>query len=281
MDNPLISRLWVKSAAAVISVLLLSACEPPGKPTLQEEAAENGSPSLDFATLYNGNCAGCHGMNGKNGPGRILNDALYLSFISKEQLKSVLVNGRPGTAMPGWSKQAGGPLSDQQIDVLVNGIFNSWGRTAVASASKVPSYEGPSNGGGDVAHGKQLFLRDCFMCHGKGARVGPVTEPSYLALVSDQNLRTSIVVGRPDLGMPDYRFLNMGKSLTDSDVTDLVAYVSSLRPPEAIPRQPAGSGDGKSGAKGSEGSGNGPGSPRHQENEGNKGKGSSSQQGVK
>jgi hypothetical protein len=92
-------------------------------------------------------------------------------------------------------------------------------------------------------------------------------------------LRTSIVVGRPDLGMPDYRFLNLGKPLSDGDVTDLVAYLASQRPPGAATAQSMGTGQ-EPVTKGNEGSGNGPGSPRHQ-NEGNKGKGSSSQQGVK
>ncbi len=86
---------------------------------------------------------------------------------------------------------------------------------------------------GDAGHGKKLFGRDCFMCHGQGAPVGPVTSASYLQLVSDQMLRTSIIVGRPDLGgviMPDYRSLNLGRALSDQDITDLVAYLSSLRP---------------------------------------------------
>lgn len=266
---------------AIAAALLLSACDPPGKPTLAEEASENGAPIFEFTALYNQNCSGCHGAEGKNGPGRILNDAVYLSFISPPELKQVLVNGRPGTAMPGWSAQAGGPLSDKQIDALVDGMYKNWAKPASASGPKPPPYAQPENETGNPTHGKQLFVRDCFMCHGKGARVGMVTEPSYLALVSNQMLRTSIVVGRPDLGMPDYRFLNLGKPLSGSDVTDLVAYLVSLRPPEALPREDTGTGHEQPGPKGNEGSGNGPGSPRHQEREGNKGKGSNSQQGVK
>jgi cytochrome c oxidase cbb3-type subunit III len=280
MDTRGRSRIWVSCGAMVAAALVLSACDPPGKPKLEEASAESGAESLDFATLYKNNCAGCHGVDGKNGPGRILNDGLYLSFISKEQLKQVLVNGRPGTAMPGWSMQAGGPLSDKQIDALVDGIFQNWSKPQSTSGPKPPAYEAQAGSAGNVTHGKQLFVRSCFMCHGKGAKVGPVTDPAYLSLVSDQMLRTSIVVGRPDLGMPDYRFLNLGKPLSDGDVTDLVAYLVSLRPPEAAIGQSMGTGQPAT-TKGNEGSGNGPGSSRHQENEGNKGKGSSSQQGVK
>jgi hypothetical protein len=103
-------------------------------------------------------------------------------------------------------------------------------------------------------------------------------------------IRTSIIVGRPDLGMPTYKNLNMGRPLSNQDVTDLVAYVISLRQhpaPGEIPglngQQESAIGSGNSGpsSKGNEGSGNGPGSPRQQENEGNKGKESSRQRGVK
>lgn len=279
MTNSSRNRIGISCAALIAAMLVLSACEPPGKPSLKEEENESGSPPTDFATLYPQNCAGCHGLDGKNGPARILNDSLYLSFISREQLKDVLVHGREGTAMPAWAVSSGGPLNDKQIDALVNGIFDNWGKGAGNLQPKPPAYEQPANGG-NATHGKQLFARDCFMCHGKGARVGPVTEVPYLALVSNQMVRTSIVVGRPDLGMPDYRFLNMGKPLSDSDVTDLVAYIVSQRPPEATPTQASGSGEGLM-TKGNEGSGTGPGSPHQQKQEGNKGKGSSSERGVK
>ena len=137
------------------------------------------------------------------------------------------------------------------------------------------------------------------MCHGPGAKVGSVTEPAYLSLVSDQMLRTSILVGRPDLGMPDYRHLKLGKALTDSDVSDLVAFLSSKRPVQiegaamtatagglssgSVSARNESTGTGEQGAssRGNEGSGHGPGSPRKERGEGNKSTGSSSQQGIK
>jgi hypothetical protein len=111
-----------------------------------------------------------------------------------------------------------------------------------------------------------------------------VTDPAFLQLVSDQVLRTSIIQGRPDLGMPDYRTLNAGRALSDQNVSDLVGYLASLRPePPNESAHVVENGTGQAGrmTKGNEGSGNGPGSPRQQQNEGNKGKGSSSQRGVK
>ena len=41
-----------------------------------------------------------------------------------------------------------------------------------------------------------------------GRRAGSIVDPAYLALVSDQALRTTVIAGRPDLGMPDWRELH-------------------------------------------------------------------------
>ena len=60
---------------------------------------------------------------------------------------------------------------------------------------------------------------------GRGART--IADSSYLALVTDQHLRTVIIVGMPNLGMPDWR--SHRKPLTDADVGDLVAWLAAQR----------------------------------------------------
>ena len=263
-------------------VLLLStiACDPPGKP---KEREINRREITDFTTLYNNNCQGCHGPDGKNGPGRPLNDSLYLAIVPKAELQKVITNGRPGTAMPAWALSQGGPLTETQVSALVDGIETHWAKPVNFGSAPVPSYYAST--AGDADHGRKLFLKDCFACHGQGAPIGPVTDAAFLALVDDQLLRTAIIQGRPDLGMPDYRSINVGHALADQDITDLVAFLASKRPvtPNVQNLNVNASGAGQSGSivKGNEGSGNGPGSPRFQQNEGNKGTGSSSQRGVK
>lgn len=205
--------------------LFLAACEPPGKPTHEELPA---AQVTDFNTLFRENCSGCHGPNGEKGPGRILNDAVYLAVVPRDALEQVIEYGRPGTAMPPWAQSQGGPLTAQQVQAVVNGIEGWKKPVAFPPGAALPSYAEMNTG--DPVHGKRLFGRGCFACHGPGAHVGPVTDPSYLSLTTNQNLRTSIIVGRMDLGMPDYRFLNAGHPLSDQDVSDLVAYLASLRP---------------------------------------------------
>jgi cytochrome c oxidase cbb3-type subunit III len=284
-------RTRITASVALCSFFLLAACEPPGKPKAEEAQAENREAILDFNTLFRSNCAGCHGVDGKNGPARIINDPVYVSIIPRDALRDVIANGRPGTAMPAWAKNQGGPLTDKQVDALVDGIYKNWGTGGAPAGA--PAYADSNKG--DANHGKQLFARGCFMCHGPGAAVGSVTQPAYLELVSNQMLRTSIIVGRSDLGMPNYRFLNMGKPLSDQDVTDLVAYIDSLRtlPAPGTQGAPGQQQPGSSGArpnengpgtgeitKGNEGSGHGPGSPTRSEAGAVSAKSTTSQRGV-
>jgi mono/diheme cytochrome c family protein len=214
----------VFALATVGASLLITGCEPPGKPGVEITPAE----VTDFNTLFSENCAGCHGVNGRYGAGRPLNDPLYLAIIPRQTLQNIIENGREGTAMPAWARSQGGPLYPKQIAALVDGIENNWAKPVDLKGIGVPNYSA-DNAAGDAVHGKQLFARNCFICHGKGAPVGSVTDPVVLALASDQYLRTSILFGRADFGMPNFRNLNLGRALSDQDVTDLVAYLSSLR----------------------------------------------------
>ncbi len=218
-------RLAFSGVLSIFCFVFLVACEPPGKPSNEEATASEVS---DFRTLYADNCSGCHGADGQNGPGRILNDAVYLAVVPRDALKHVIEYGRNGTAMPPWAESQGGPLTPQQVDAIVNGIEN-WKKPVITPpGAELPNYAETTPG--DAVNGKRLYARGCYACHGPGARVGLITDPSYLALTTNQNLRTSIIVGRLDLGMPNYLALKGGHPLVDQDVSDLVAYLASLRP---------------------------------------------------
>ena len=140
-------------AGAVALVILLSACDPPGKPGAEEDEA---AVPTDFKTVYAGNCSGCHGANGRQGPGRVLNDPLYLAVSSKNNIRNIIVHGRPGTLMPAFAKSDGGQLNDQQIDSLVNGIESDWAKPFNTNGAPLPSYDG-AGFTGDVTRGKKAF----------------------------------------------------------------------------------------------------------------------------
>ena len=56
----------------------------------------------------------------------------------------------------------------------------------------------------------------CASCHGTEGAGRPkgsaITNDSFLALVSDQGLRTIVITGRPELGAPDWRGNVPGKA---------------------------------------------------------------------
>ena len=215
-------------AGLIAGLFWLAGCDPPGKPGDEDEMAI----PTDFKTVFAANCSGCHGTDGRQGPGRVLNNPLYLAVSSKENIRGILVHGRPGTLMPAFARSNGGQLTDKQIDVLVYGMEAAWAKPFDSHGSSLPSYDG-SGLTGDVTRGKKLFVRGCYACHAKGGVAGPIDDPSYLSLSSNQNLRTSIIVGRPDfpgVQMPDYRSLNAGHALADQDIADLVSYLASKRP---------------------------------------------------
>jgi mono/diheme cytochrome c family protein len=69
-------------------MLSLTGCNVrlPGQPTEAERWRAPADVS-DFNQLYQENCAGCHGADGRRGAARSLNDSLYLSFASDGALQ--------------------------------------------------------------------------------------------------------------------------------------------------------------------------------------------------
>ena len=90
---------------------------------------------------------------------------------------------------------------------------------------------------GDSQHGEGVFSVYCSSCHGVngrgGKRASSIVDGAYLSLVSDQHLRTTVIVGLPAIGAPDRRGDVPGKPLSDRDVTEIVAWLAAQRPGEA------------------------------------------------
>ena len=67
-------------------------------------------------------CAGCHGADGRLGPAPPLNDSIFLAIVPDAELLRLVNEGRAGTPMPGFSQQHGGPLTDEQVRAVAEGI---------------------------------------------------------------------------------------------------------------------------------------------------------------
>jgi mono/diheme cytochrome c family protein len=218
-------------ALASLAVLLAGGCDSlPGRPTAAELPIRPSAVS-DFAQLYGENCAGCHGADGKFGPALSLNNPVYLSIVGDASMRTAIASGIRGTAMPPFAQSAGGQLTDEQIDELIAGIRKNWSRASTV-ATGAPPYASTSIG--DATRGAQVYADNCQLCHGPNGNGGPaagsIVDPSYLALVSDQNLRTVVIAGRPDLGQPDWNNYVPRKPLTSAQVSDVVAWLGAKRP---------------------------------------------------
>lgn len=69
--------------------------------------------------LFEAVCAHCHGHYGLGGSAGKMNDLKFLEARGDAYLKKIIVDGKTGTAMPGFSTESGGPLDKEQIDSLV------------------------------------------------------------------------------------------------------------------------------------------------------------------
>lgn len=232
------SSVRVLSAASALTGILLCGCgSPHGQP---QRGVETLAPSqvLDFATLYAQNCSACHGAEGKGGAAIGLGDPVYLAIADDRTIQKVTANGVPGTSMPAFVESAGGMLTDQQIDVITKGIRSRWSKPGILDGANPPSYMPKS--AGDVPRGEVAYKTYCESCHGQDGRGGPsgssISDDSFLALVSDQELRTLVIAGRPEFGAPDWRGDLAGKPMSDQEITDVVAWLASRR--SQTPGQP-------------------------------------------
>jgi mono/diheme cytochrome c family protein len=214
------------------AILAIASCGVPRSRSADSPAI---SPAqvTDFPLLYAQNCAGCHGPNGQGGLAVALGDPVYLAIAEDAIIRRVTSEGSPGTAMTAFAQTSGGLLTDVQIDIIVRGIRARWGKPGILGGAKPPAYQ--TQAPGDPKHGETVFAVTCSRCHGVNGRGGPagsLVDGSYLTLVSDQYLRTTIIAGRPTLGMPDWRH-HVPNPLTDNDVTDVVAWLAAQRPTSA------------------------------------------------
>jgi mono/diheme cytochrome c family protein len=215
-------------------MILFSACEKP------HNTAETLAPKevLEFGTLFSANCAGCHGENGRGGAAIALANPVYLALADDRAIRNVIANGVRGTAMPAFAESAGGLLTNQQIDVITQQIQARWSKPGILDGTNPPGYVAKFTG--DPHRGQAAYKTFCESCHGPDGHGGPkgssITNDSFLALVSDQELRTIVIAGRPEFGAPDWRGNVPGQPMSDQEVTDVVAWLASRR--AEVPGQP-------------------------------------------
>jgi len=223
---------------APLAAIFLAGCGAPhGQPRSGSEVLAP-NEVLEFGPLFSENCAACHGPEGRGGAAIALANLVYLAIADDASIRKVIAQGVPGTAMPAFAQSAGGMLTDAQIDVIAKEIRSRWSRPGILDAASAPSYTPKLTR--DAQRGEAAYKTFCESCHGPvgrgGRKASAISDDSFLALVSDQSLRTIVIAGRPELGAPDWRGNLPGRPMSDQEITDVVAWLASRRVPN--PGQP-------------------------------------------
>ena len=216
---------------ATLAAVFLAGCGAPhGQPRSDSEVLAP-NEVLEFGPLFSENCAACHGTEGRGGAAIALANPVYLAIADDASIRKVIAQGVPGTAMPAFAQSAGGMLTDAQIDVITKELRSRWSRRGILDAASAPPYAPKLTG--DAQRGEAAYKIFCESCHGPvgrgGQKASAITNDSFLALVSDQSLRTIVIAGRPELGAPDWRGNLPGRPMSDQEVTDVVAWLASQR----------------------------------------------------
>ncbi|HEY4945109.1 MAG TPA: cytochrome c, partial [Candidatus Limnocylindrales bacterium] len=148
-------------------------------------------------TLFEANCARCHGAQGQGGIGPVLNDqAKLLTHLTPGYLQSVLtvggryVCGDANSLMPIWSDQGNppGPLNYRNLQELIafitapstlqfQGIDPTTGQTVTLSGWRDPTYVPPAGATPVPACWKDAFASPS-AAPGAGASGAPSAAPS-------------------------------------------------------------------------------------------------------
>ena len=195
-----------------------------------DAALEMPTRQLDIVegrTLYEANCASCHGVTGMGDgpqaggmvpPPPALGEAVAMRDVTPALMYHIVSVGIAGTAMTGWSANL---TPDQR-----------WNVVAYINAMRAPRPSAPAEG---------MFLQRCASCHGpRGASDGvlaaaltrlPAELSSFAWQVdrSDAQIAGAIREGVDSTAMPASR------DLSEPEVAALVAHVRSLALDEVPP----------------------------------------------
>ncbi|HEY6897845.1 MAG TPA: c-type cytochrome [Rhodocyclaceae bacterium] len=221
-------------------------------------------------TVYVHNCAVCHGERGQGSsnpigglvPARNLASPQSRAELSRERMLNSVTNGRPGTAMAGFT----GRLPAEDIEAVVDYVRTALMVPETKDVSGIRAHGGRGNDTplatpqvqlttdmnlpfakglkGDAAKGEKFYNANCATCHGvKGDGQGPrayfinpkprnFIAPQYRTVLNRPVIYSAVSMGRLGTEMPAW-----SKVLNEQEIADVSEYVYEkfIRPV----RQPA------------------------------------------
>lgn len=168
----------------------------------------------DGKKLFQANCATCHGLDLQGGGG---GPSLY--GVGELSVHFQVATGRmPLQAQSPQAPEKPVQFTEEQIDAMAAYVQST------SPGPTLPS-EKTLDGGGDLAHGAELFRINCAMCHNVAGAGGALTEGKYapgLKGTEPVHVYAAMVTGPQN--MPVFNNLN----LTLEDKRDIISYLMYL-----------------------------------------------------
>lgn len=98
-------------------------------------------------------------------------DDVLLRF-DEEEVTQIITYGRPGTPMPAWGLEGGGPLPDQPVADLVSFLKSIQITPEEAKERSTEQLDAMLEENPDLSPGQALFNLNCARCHTKGYSYG-------------------------------------------------------------------------------------------------------------
>jgi mono/diheme cytochrome c family protein len=129
-----------------------TAVQPPTTGTANTTQQTN---DWDAATFFATTCASCHGPTGEGSAIAPSLNREEIRTADTDWLIETISYGRPGTAMPAWSVEAGGPLSSDQIAEMAAFLqAGEWEKAGeIAAEQPIPPMGPGMMGHGMMGHG--------------------------------------------------------------------------------------------------------------------------------
>ena len=195
---------------------------------------------LDEAmSLYAENCSVCHGLNGEGIGATPPLDNAALRTMPYADIYKTISRGRYQTAMPAWSIEDGGPLSDYQIDemtILI--LYGNWTETGnrtvnLGLAPIIPFTTEPDPtllaeignlpDGATLQTAVKLFAANCVACHGAdglGTGIAPALNDPLVREKTVDEITRVITFGNPGTLMAGWN-----NALTTDEINALASLV--------------------------------------------------------
>jgi ubiquinol-cytochrome c reductase cytochrome c subunit len=165
--------------------------------------------------LFLANCASCHGLNAEGSKA-----APTLAGVGAAAVDFQVGTGRMPLAGPGVQAAPSKKIkfTEQQIAELAAYV------ASLGPGPPIPEDEF-TQGGGNIAHGNQLFKVNCAMCHNFAGSGGALTRGKYAPTLRDvtgKHIYEAMVTGPQS--MPVFNDAN----LTPQDKNDIISYLHEL-----------------------------------------------------